>query len=81
MTNTIYIHQPEKAFSFTRLPNFLFEAPTFRPLSNEAGWDNARRSFTCWLVAVAAPDGNLYVGTWENGLYKLNADGSADQVL
>ncbi|HBF5429809.1 TPA: replication initiator protein A, partial [Clostridioides difficile] len=21
MTNTIYIHQPEKAFSFTRLPN------------------------------------------------------------
>ena len=30
------IHQPEKAFSFTRLPNFLFEAPTFRPLSNEA---------------------------------------------
>ena len=27
MTNTIYIHQPEKAFSFTRLPNFLFEAP------------------------------------------------------
>ena len=36
MTNTSYIHQPEKAFSFTRLPNFLFEAPTFRPLSNEA---------------------------------------------
>ena len=36
MTNTIYIHQPEKAFSFTRLPNFLFEAPTFTPLSNEA---------------------------------------------
>ena len=34
--NTIYIHQPEKAFSFTRLPNFLFEAPTFKPLSNEA---------------------------------------------
>ena len=29
-------HQPEKAFSFTRLPNFLFEAPTFQPLSNEA---------------------------------------------
>ena len=27
MTNTIYIHQPEKAVSFTRLPNFLFEAP------------------------------------------------------
>ena len=36
MTSTIYIHQPEKAFSFTRLPNFLFEAPTFQPLSNEA---------------------------------------------
>ena len=36
MTNNIYIHQPEKAFSFTRLPNFLFEAPTFKPLSNEA---------------------------------------------
>ncbi len=36
MTNTIYIHQPEKAFSFTRLPNFLFEAPTFKALSNEA---------------------------------------------
>ena len=36
MTNTIYIHQPEKAFSFTRLPNFLFEAPTFKPLSSEA---------------------------------------------
>ena len=36
MTNTIYIHQPEKAFSFTRLPNFLCEAPTFKPLSNEA---------------------------------------------
>ena len=35
MTSTIYIHQPEKAFSFTRLPNFLFEAPTFQPLSNE----------------------------------------------
>ena len=35
MTNTIYIHQPEQAFSFTRLPNFLFEAPTFSPLSNE----------------------------------------------
>ena len=36
MINTIYIHQPEKAVSFTRLPNFLFEAPTFTPLSNEA---------------------------------------------
>ena len=36
MTNTIYIHQPEKSVSFTRLPNFLFEPPTFKPLSNEA---------------------------------------------
>ena len=36
MTNTIYIHQPEKAFSFTRLPNLLFEAPIFNPLSNDA---------------------------------------------
>ena len=36
MTNTIYIHQSEKAVSFTRLPNFLFEAPTFTPLSTEA---------------------------------------------
>ena len=36
MTSTIYIHQPEKSISFTRLPNFLFEAPTFQPLSNEA---------------------------------------------
>ena len=36
MTNTIYIHQSEKAVSFTRLPNFLFEVPTFQPLSNEA---------------------------------------------
>ena len=35
MTNTIYIHQPEKSVSFTRLPNFLFEAP-HSPLSNEA---------------------------------------------
>ena len=36
MTSTIYIHQPEKSVSFIRLPNFLFEAPTFTPLSNEA---------------------------------------------
>jgi len=36
MTNFIYLHQPEQAFSFTRLPNFLFEAPTVQPLSNEA---------------------------------------------
>lgn len=36
MTHAIYIHQQEKSQSFTRLPNFLFEAPTFKPLSNEA---------------------------------------------
>ena len=36
MTNTIYIHQPEKTVGFIRLPNFLFEAPTFTLLSNEA---------------------------------------------
>lgn len=36
MTHAIYIHQQEKAQSFTRLPNFLFEAPTFKSLSNEA---------------------------------------------
>ena len=32
----MYIHKAEKAQSFTRLHNFLFEAPTFKPLSNEA---------------------------------------------
>ncbi len=31
----MYIHQSEKAIRFTRLPNFLFEAPAFAPLSNE----------------------------------------------
>ncbi|MBC5712178.1 replication initiator protein A [Hungatella sp. L12] len=36
MTNMIYIHQPKKSVSFTRLSNFLFEAPTFTALSNEA---------------------------------------------
>ena len=36
MTSYIHQHQPQKAQSFTRLPNFLFEAPTFKPLSNEA---------------------------------------------
>ena len=32
----MYIHQQEKAQSFTKLPNFLFEAPTYQLLSNEA---------------------------------------------
>ncbi len=36
MTNTIYIHQPEKAVSFTRLPNFHIETPPFPELPNEA---------------------------------------------
>lgn len=29
---------------------------TFRFYPHEAGWDNARRSFNCWLVAVADTD-------------------------
>ena len=33
------------------------------------------------MAMLAAPDGNLYVGTWENGLYKLNVDGSAEQLI
>ena len=49
MTNTIYIHQPEKSVSFTRLPNFLFEAPTFTPLSNEA---KILYAFICEVVAL-----------------------------
>lgn len=36
MTNFIYIYQKERAQSFTKLPNFLFEAPTFMKCSNEA---------------------------------------------
>lgn len=35
-TKPVYIHQEHKAQSFTQLPNFLFEAPTYQPLSNEA---------------------------------------------
>lgn len=33
------------------------------------------------MAMHASPDGNLYVGTWDNGLYKLNADGSAEQLI
>ena len=33
------------------------------------------------LAMLASPNGNIYVGTWENGLYKLNADGSAEQLI
>ena len=36
MTAYIHLHQKPKAISFTRLPNFLFEAPTFTQLSSEA---------------------------------------------
>lgn len=36
MTAHIHLHQKPKAISFTRLPNFLFEAPTFTQLSSEA---------------------------------------------
>ena len=54
MTNTIYIHQPEKAFSFTRLPNFLFEAPTFlrrTELSRKNGWaDDCGRIFLYYPI-------------------------------
>lgn len=35
-TKPIYIYQEHKAQSFTQIPNFLFEAQTFKPLSNEA---------------------------------------------
>ena len=34
---------------------------TFRICPYEAGWDNPRRSFTCWLVAMADAD-SLYKG-------------------
>lgn len=34
MTAYIHLHQKPKAASFTQLPNFLFEAPGFQPLSN-----------------------------------------------
>ena len=33
---SLHLDHAKIAFSFTRLPNFLFEAPTFKPLSNEA---------------------------------------------
>lgn len=36
ITKFIYHYQQEWAQSFTQLPNFLFEAPTYQPLSNEA---------------------------------------------
>lgn len=36
MTKYIYLHQPQKAVSYTQLPNFLFEAPSYKALSNEA---------------------------------------------
>lgn len=36
MTAYIYLYQKQKAGSFTQLPNFLFEAPSFMTLSNDA---------------------------------------------
>lgn len=36
MTKYIYLHQPQKAISYTQLPSFLFEAPSYKLLSNEA---------------------------------------------
>lgn len=36
MTKYIYINQREKVHSFTRLPNFLFEAPSYKKISNDA---------------------------------------------
>ena len=36
MTKYIYIYQREKVHSFTRLPNFLFEAPSYKKISNDA---------------------------------------------
>ena len=36
MTKFIYSHGQEKVQSFTKLPNFLFETPTYQLLSNEA---------------------------------------------
>ncbi len=35
-TKPFYIHQKLSTQSFTQLPNFLFEAPSFSSLSNEA---------------------------------------------
>lgn len=35
-TKPFYIHQKPPAQSFIRLPNFLFEAPSFCSLSSEA---------------------------------------------
>ncbi len=32
---------------------------TFTIYPYEAGWDDTRRSFSCWLVAVAEPDGEF----------------------
>ena len=35
MTRYIYLHQSQKAVSYTQLPSFLFEAPSYKALSNE----------------------------------------------
>lgn len=36
MTAYIHLHLKPKAVNFTQLPNFLFEAPIYQPLSSEA---------------------------------------------
>ena len=36
MTRFIYIYKKEKINSFTRLPNFLFEVPSYKKISNDA---------------------------------------------
>ena len=67
MTSYIHQHQPQKAQSFTRLPNFLFEAPTFKPLScagqtspakaggrtSTAGFTSTIPSMRWWSCSIA----------------------------
>lgn len=46
---------------------------TFRLYPYEAGWDNARRAFSCWVVAVADADSN-YKGAVQPLSIKLPND-------
>ena len=46
---------------------------TFRFYPYEAGWDNARRSFSCWLVAVADGD-DEYKGAVQPICVEIPAD-------
>ena len=64
MPNTIYIYQPEYAFSFTRLPDFFFEAFTFKPLPNEAKLLYAvtlRQTELSWKNGWADEYGRIYL--------------------